>query len=349
MTMLTAEQTARQSASRDAAEARSRQRRRRRHDARILVVLCGIALMFEAIGWMVRGDSFLTSPQRVLVMVLQVSIIGLLAVGVTQVIIAGGIDLSSGSVVALSAMVAASLAQDPGNARAVFPSLSGLPFVVPVAAGLAVGSLAGAINGALIAFTGIPAFIATLGMMVTARGLARFYTRGQPISMLSERYTWIGEGAVPVVIFVGVATVFYLALRYTRYGKFTYAIGANANAASVSGINVRRHLIVVYTVAGFLSGLGGVVTSARAASGQAGMGTAYELDAIAAAVIGGTSLSGGVGRISGTVIGTMILGVMTSGFTFIGFDAYIQDIVKGVVIVLAVIADQYRQKARRKS
>ena len=306
-------------------------------------MLVGIALCFEAAGWSIRGTSFLFSGQRLLVMVLQVSIIGLLAIGVTQVILTGGIDLSSGSVVALSAMIAASLAQTP-HARAVFPSLTDVPVFVPVAAGLATGAVAGVINGGLIAYTGIPPFIATLGMMVSARGLARYYTRGQPVSMLTDSYTSIGEGAVPVVIFVAAACIFHVLLRHTRYGKYTYAIGANAHAARVSGIRVDRHLLVVYMVAGLLSGLGGIVTAARAASGQAGMGMSYELDAIAAAVIGGTSLSGGIGRISGTVIGTVILGIMTSGFTFIGFDAYIQDIVKGGVIVAAVVADRFRHR-----
>ena len=307
-------------------------------------MLIGIVVLFEILGWSVRGTTFLFNGQRLLVMVLQVSIIGLLAIGVTQVILTGGIDLSSGSVVALSAMIAASLAQT-ANTRAVFPSLVDLPAVIPIAAGLATGALAGLVNGRLIALTGIPPFIATLGMMVSARGLARYYTRGQPISMLSDSYTRIGEGALPVVMFILTAVVFHVLLRSTRYGKYTYAIGANVQAARVSGIRVEKHLVVVYTVAGLLSGLGGVMTSARAASGQAGMGMTYELDAIAASVIGGTSLSGGVGRIPGTVIGTVILGVITSGFTFIGFDAYIQDIVKGGVIVAAVVADRYRHRS----
>ena len=303
----------------------------------------GIALVFEAVGWSVRGASFLFSGQRLLVMVLQVSIIGLLAIGVTQVILTGGIDLSSGSIVALSAMIAASFAQT-ANERAVYPALTDLPAFIPVAAGLLTGALAGLVNGSLIAGTGIPPFIATLGMMVSARGLARYYTRGQPVSMLTDGYTTIGAGGIPVLIFLVTAIVFHVLLRHTRYGKYTYALGANAQAARVSGIRVSRHLMFVYTIAGLLSGLGGVVTSARAASGQAGMGMSYELDAIAAAVIGGTSLSGGIGRITGTVIGTVILGIMTSGFTFIGLDAYIQDIAKGGVIVAAVVADRYRHR-----
>ncbi|MCW6510089.1 ABC transporter permease [Lichenifustis flavocetrariae] len=314
----------------------------------ILAVLIGIALLFEALGWGIRGQSFLGNQQRLLVMILQVSVVGLIAIGVTQVIITGGIDLSSGSVLAVSAMVAASLAQEPGYARAVFPSLSGLPFIVPALCGLVIGALAGFINGSLIAITAIPPFIATLGMMVTARSVAQVYTRGQPISMLAENYTWIGSGAVPVVIFLVTAVIFHIALRYTRYGKFTYAIGANPQAARVSGINVNRHIMLVYTLAGLLSGLAGLVTSARAQSGQSSMGLGYELDAIAAAVIGGVSLAGGAGRITGTVIGTLILGVMTSGFTFIGIDSYIQGIVKGIIIVAAVVADQYRQRRRRK-
>jgi inositol transport system permease protein len=286
-----------------------------------------------------------------------VAVIGIIAVGVTQVIITGGVDLSSGSVVGVTAMMAASLAQTSDFARAVYPSLTDMPVIVPVAVGLLVGLIAGLINGSLIAFTGIPPFIATLGMMVAARGVAKWYTRGQPVSMLSDDYAAIGSNLdvggisvpVPVIIFLVVALIFHIALRYTRYGKFTYAIGANVQAARVSGINVGRHLIKVYAIAGLLSGLAGVVLSARAISGQAGMGVAYELDAIAAAVIGGTSLAGGVGRITGTVIGTIILGVMTSGFTFLRIDAYYQEIVKGVIIVAAVIIDQHRQRKRRKA
>lgn len=317
------------------------------NEARILLVLVGVSLVFEVLGWMVIGQSFMLNTDRLVVMILQMSVIGIIAVGVTQVIITGGIDLSSGSVVAAAAMVSASLAQEADYARAVYPSLTGLPVIWPVLAGLFTGLLVGLINGVLISYTAIPPFIATLGTMVSARGFAKWYTAGQPVSMLTDNFAWIGSGAIPVVIFLVVAAIFHVALRYTRYGKFTYAIGANRQAARVSGINVGRHLVVVYLLAGVLSGLAGVVTSARAITGQAGMGMAYELDAIAGAVIGGVSLSGGAGRITGTVIGTIILGVMTSGFTFLRIDAYYQEIVKGIIIVAAVVADQYRQRGRK--
>jgi len=325
---------------------RTRRRRRWPPEASILMVLVGLALAFELLGWIFVQQSFLLNEQRLVVMILQVSVIGIIAIGVTQVIITGGIDLSSGSVVALTAMVAASLAQAGDAVRPVYPALIDLPVIVPLAAGVAVGAAAGLLNGTLIARTAIPPFIATLGVMVSARGLAKWYTRGQPVSMLTDAYADIGSGAVPVIIFLATAVIFHVALRYTRYGKFTYAIGANPQAARVAGINVPRHLTLVYTIAGILSGLAGIVTSARAESGQAGMGMMYELDAIAAAVIGGASLSGGIGRITGTVIGTLILGVVTSGFTFLRIDAYYQEIVKGGIIVAAVIADQYRRRTR---
>jgi inositol transport system permease protein len=313
----------------------------------ILLVLLVIALIFEAIGWIQRGQSFLYNPEGLLIMVLQVSEVGLIAVGVTMVIIAGGIDLSSGSVVALSAMIAASLAQASGTDRVMYPALTNLPFLVPVLAGVLVGGLTGLVNGSLIVKSKIPPFIVTLGMMVSARGLARYYTQGQPISMLTDSYTAIGGGANPVIIFLAAVAIFHVVMRYTRYGKCLYAIGGNTQAARVSGINVGKNLIIVYTIAGVLSGLAGVVVSARAQTGQSGMGMSYELDAIAAAVIGGTSLSGGLGKVTGTLIGALILGVISSGFTFLGIDSYIQEIVKGIIIVAAVVVDQYRKNKKR--
>ncbi|RCW21108.1 monosaccharide ABC transporter membrane protein (CUT2 family) [Ciceribacter lividus] len=321
--------------------------RRMPPEANIFLVLIGIALVFELLGWLFVGQSFLMNPQRLTIMILQVSVIGIISVGVTQVIITGGIDLSSGSVVGMTAMFTASLAQSSTWSRALYPSLTDMPFFIPIGVGILIGLLAGFINGQLIARTKIPPFIATLGMMVTARGISKWYTKGQPVSGLTDQFNFIGTGVWPVIVFLVVALIFHIALRYTRYGKFTYAIGANVQAARVSGINVERHLVKVYAIAGMLAGLAGVVTAARAQTAQAGMGVMYELDAIAAAVIGGTSLSGGAGRITGTVIGTIILGVMTSGFTFLRVDAYYQEIIKGMIIVAAVVADVYRQKKRK--
>src|SRR5437868_14599209 len=206
-------------------------------EASILMVLIGLALAFELLGWIFVGQSFLLNEQRLVVMILQVSVIGIIAVGVTQVIITGGIDLSSGSVVAVTAMAAASLAQSSEAVRAVYPALTDLPVLVPVIAGLAVGAAAGLLNGTLIAYTSIPPFIATLGVMVSARGIAKWYTHGQPVSMLTDAYAAIGSGVVPVVIFLAAALIFHIALRYTRYGKVTYAIGAHPQAARVSGVH----------------------------------------------------------------------------------------------------------------
>ncbi len=314
----------------------------------ILLVLVGIALVFEILGWIFQGQSFLGNLNRLKIMILQVSVIGIIAVGVTQVIISGGIDLSSGSIVGAVAMVSMSFAQAADYARAVYPALTDLPVIVPVLIGLACGAAAGAINGLLIAYTKIPPFIATLGMMVTARGFAKWYTKGQPVSFPSEGFAWLGAGMNPVWIFLIVALIFHVAMKYTRYGKFTYAIGANPQAARVSGINVETHLVKLYIVAGTLAGLAGIVVAARGQTAQAGMGMMYELDAIAMAVIGGTSLAGGRGSIIGTSIGMVIFGVIISGFTFLRLDAYYQEMIKGAIIVAAVVADTYRQRKKTK-
>lgn len=326
----------------------AKSQRRLPPEANILLVLVGISLVFEILGWMTQGQSFLFSWQRLSIMILQVSVIGIISVGVTQVIITGGIDLSSGSVVGGVAMFAMSFAQVSTYARAVYPGLTDLPAIVPILLGLGFGAVVGFVNGWLIAFTKIPPFIATLGTMVTVRGFAKWYTKGQPVSFPTDGFAAIGKGMMPVLIFIAVAIIFHIAMKYTRYGKFTYAIGANMQAARVSGINVERHLIKVYVVAAVLAALAGMVVAARGQTAQAGMGLAYELDAIAMAVIGGVSLSGGRGSIIGTAIGMVIFGVIISGFTFLRLDAYYQEMIKGVIIVAAVVADVHRQKKRVK-
>ncbi|MCP4073076.1 MAG: ABC transporter permease [Hyphomicrobiales bacterium] len=313
-----------------------------------LIGLIGIAIIFEILGWAIRDQSFFGSLTRLKIMILQVSIIGIIAVGVTQVIITGGIDLSSGSIVGAAAMISMSFAQIGTYPKAVFIDLGwvDLPIIIPIAIGLGCGLLAGLINGILIAYTKIPPFIATLGMMVSARGVAKWWTKGKPVSFPTDEFAAIGQGMTPVIIFLCVAVLFYLILRYTVYGKHTYAIGSNQDAARMSGINVERHLVLVYTIAGTLAGLAAMVLAARGLTAQSGMGVMYELDAIAMTVIGGVSLAGGRGSVIGTAIGMLIFGVIISGFTFIRLDAFYQEMIKGGIIVAAVVADVYRQRRR---
>ena len=334
------------------------------NEANVFIALILIVGIFELLGQLMIGQSFLFdsdgrfdsifNEQRLKIIILQVSIIGIIALGVTQVIISGGIDLSSGSIVGATAMIAMSFAQvaevngNP-NPKAMFieQGLVDLPVLVPIVVGLLCGLFAGLVNGLLIAYTRIPPFIATLGMMVTARGLAKWWSKGQPISFPTDSFSAIGNGFAgwaPVIIFIGLAILFHLILKFTVYGKHTYAIGSNEAAARMSGIKVDRHKVLVYAIAGMLAALAALVLSSKNLTAQAGMGIMYELDAIAMAVIGGVSLTGGRGSILGTVLGALIFGVIISGFTFLRLDAYYQEMVKGAIIVGAVVLDQWRQR-----
>ena len=300
-------------------------------------------------------DAFL-QPRNLVNVVRQISVVGLIAIGVTMVIITTGIDLSSGSVLALAAVFAASLAQQPDWHDAKYPGLV-VPVIVPIVAALAIGLLCGAINGGLIARFKIPPFIATLGMMTIARGFALIYSN-RPVSGLTDTYNFIGQGEIlkvipispplgipiPVIILAVVAIGAHVMLNNTRFGRHIYAIGGNEQAALISGLNVGRIKIGVYTIAGVLSGLAGLVLSSRIGSGQAGLAVGYELDAIASAVIGGTSLSGGVGTIWGTMIGALIIGVLNNGLDLLNVSAYWQTIVKGSIIVAAVIIDERKNR-----
>jgi inositol transport system permease protein len=328
----------------------------------VFVALILIVAIFEILGRLFIGDSFLFNTrenvdtlfneQRLQVIILQVSIVGIIAIGVTQVIISGGIDLSSGSIVGATAMIAMSFAQTAlvngnPNPKAIFgESFMDLPVIVPIIVGLACGLIAGFVNGALIAYTRIPPFIATLGMMVSARGLSKWWSKGNPISFPTESFADIGKGMNPVLIFIALAILFQLILTYTKYGKHCYAIGSNEEAARTVGIKVEHHKILVYTIAGLLASVAALVLSSKNLTAQAGMGVMYELDAIAMAVIGGISLAGGRGSIIGTVIGALIFGVIISGFTFMKLDAYYQEMVKGAIIVAAVVLDQWRQRRK---
>jgi inositol transport system permease protein len=318
-----------------------------------------LVLIFIAmfVGMTFLTDAFL-QPRNLFNVVRQISVVGLIAIGVTMVIITTGIDLSSGSVLALAAVFAASLAQQPGWHDAKYPGLM-LPVIVPILVALAIGVLCGAINGSLVARFRIPPFIATLGMMTVARGFALIYSN-RPVSGLTDTYNFIGQGEifkvipipgqpplgipVPVIILALVAIGAHIMLNSTRFGRHIYAIGGNEQAALISGLNVGRIKIGVYTIAGLLSGLAGLVLSSRVGSGQPGLAVGIELDAIAAAVIGGTSLSGGVGTIWGTIIGALIIGVLNNGLDLLNVSAYWQTIVKGSIIVIAVIIDERKNR-----
>jgi inositol transport system permease protein len=308
----------------------------------------GIFLVFMAmlIVASILSPAFL-SPTNLINVVRQMSVVGLIALGVTGVIVSAGIDLSSGSVVGLSAVVAASLAQLPDYAAAYYKGLN-LPVFVAVLAACAVGALVGLLNGSLVAKTKIPPFIATLGTLTTIRGLAYLYTSGRPVSDLTDDYNFIGQGdflgiPVPILILVIMAIVTHVLYSQTKFGKYIYAIGGNEQAARVSGINVSKYKMLMYVYAGLLSGLAGLVVSARIGSGQSGQGVGYELDAIAAAVIGGASLSaGGIGTVAGTIVGALIIGVLNNILDLTNVSAYWQQIVKGCIIVGAVIIDQLK-------
>lgn len=309
----------------------------------IVIIFLGLFILMS-----VLSPAFLQT-RNLLNVVRQISVIGLVAMGVTMVIITTGIDLSSGSIIALSAVVAASLAQRSDWAAAKYPHLTGLPVIIPIMAGLAVGIIAGCINGTIIAKTRIPPFIATLGMMTVARGFALLYSDGRPISSLTNSYNFIGQGEVlgipfPIILLTVMAIITHTLLNNTKFGRYVYAIGGNEQAALVSGLNVGKYKMMIYTYAGFLSGMAGIVLSARISSGQPGLGTGYELDAIASAVIGGTSLSGGIGTIPGTIIGALIIGVLNNGLDLLNVSAYWQQIVKGAIIVGAVILDERKNR-----
>ena len=315
-----------------------------------LVSKYAIYIVFVAmcIVMTILSPVFLTVA-NLLNVVTQMASIGLLALGVTIIIITRGIDLSSGSVLAVAAVVSASMAQTLDWSMRMYPNMPEFPVIVPIIAALAVGALCGYINGALIAYTGIPPFIATLGMMIVARGAALLYSDGRPVSSLIDSYQWIGQGniaglPVPVVIFIVMAFVSYILLNYTSFGKYAYAIGGNETAAYVSGINVNKYKILVYTYAGLLAGIAALILAARINSGQPGLGVMYELDAIAAATVGGVSHAGGIGTIQGTIIGTMIMGVLQNGLDLLNVSAYWQQIVKGLVIIFAVMFDMKRHK-----
>jgi ribose transport system permease protein len=268
----------------------------------------------------------------------QTAVVAVIAVGMTLVIITAGIDLSVGSVAALS-----------GVAGAILMVSYGLPVPVGILGGLLVGAACGLVNGLLVAFAGLNPFIATLGMLSVARGLVYISTGAVAVFGAPEAFRLLGQGVlgpipIPIIVIIIVAIVGYVVLSRTRLGRYAYAMGSNLEAARLSGIPIRRYLTSVYVISGALAGLGGMIAASRVNSGQPNFGIGLELDVIAAAVIGGASLFGGQGTILGTLIGAFLIALIRNGSVLLNINTFYQDVIIGVVIWLAVFWDQYRRR-----
>lgn len=259
-----------------------------------------------------------------------------IALGMTLVMILGGIDLSVGSIVAMT-----------GTLTVGFMVLNHQPVWLAVALGLLLGAAIGAFNGLVVAYFKIPSFIVTLAMLNIARGIAYVYSGGQSTRMMNASFTDIGSGYVgviplPVIYMVILIAIFMVLMNRTKFGTYIYAIGGNRRSAQLSGVPIRKVEIATFVISGLLAAFAGVVLSARMFSGQPSVGIGYELDAIAACVLGGASLSGGIGRISGTIFGAIIIGIISNGLVLINVSSFWQLIVKGVIILIAVIIDSLK-------
>jgi methyl-galactoside transport system permease protein len=286
----------------------------------------------------------------------------IIAMGMGAILITGGVDLAAGRMVGLAAVLSASLLQSMDYTRRMYPDLPVLPLVVPIIVAMIGCGLFGFLNGLFIAKLKVPAFIATLGSMVAVYGATSLYFDrppygAQPIGGLDRRFSALGTGyigfdgvySIPYIVIIAlvVTLITYVLFNKTTYGKNIYAIGGNAEAARVSGVNVGRTLIVVYTVAGLLYGLGGSLEAARTGGATNNYGNGYELDAIAACVVGGVSNLGGIGTVPGIVIGVLIFSVINYGLTFINMSPYWQQIVKGTIIIAAVALDIRKYLTKR--
>ncbi|MDP0377374.1 ABC transporter permease [Glaesserella parasuis] len=319
---------------------------------RKMAALAGLILL--VIFFSVTNDYFFTS-NNIMTVGLQTSTIALIGIGATCVILTGGIDLSTGSVVALSGVAAAMIVN------------AGVPVPIGMVLSILVGGACGLTNGILVTQMKLPPFIATLGMMMVARGLALYVTNAAPVSGMPESFAVLGNGALfkiveegpnglpkvvfagipyPVIIMIFITVLFTFALTKLKVGRYIYAIGSNEEAARLSGIKTNVVKIYAYVASGLLSGLTGVILASRLVTAQPNGGVAYELDAIASAVVGGTSLMGGVGTIPGTLIGSFIIGVLRNGLNMNGVSSFVQMIVIGLVIIVAVSLDQLRQSKK---
>lgn len=296
-----------------------------------------LALIALVIAVTVLNPSFL-SPSNLLNLLRQVAANGFIAFGMTFVILTGGIDLSVGSTLALSSALTAGL------------MANGVSSVLAILIGLLSGSILGALNGLLIAKGKMAPFIATLATMTIYRGATLVYTNGNPITGLGDSFffSFLGRGYLfgipfPVVLMFVIYFVLFLLLHKTSFGRKTYAIGGNEKAAFVAGVKIDKVKMVIYSISGLMASISGMIITSRLNSAQPTAGQSYEMDAIAAVVLGGTSLSGGRGRLFGTLIGALIIGTLNNGLNLLGVSSFYQQIVKGIVIVIAVLLDRKRK------
>lgn len=294
--------------------------------------LLGLILLVIVIT--ILNNSFI-APSNIFNLLRQVSINGLIAFGMTFVILTGGIDLSVGSILALSSALSAIM------------MTNGVDPILALLIGALIGLILGAVNGVLVTFGKMAPFIATLATMTIFRGLTLVVTDGNPITNLGDNilFQMFGKGyflgiPVPAITMLLVFILLYFVLHKTVFGKHTYAIGGNEKAAFISGIKVNRVKIMIYAISGLMAALAGAILTSRLNSAQPTAGTAYELDAIAAVVLGGTSLTGGKGRIFGTLIGVLIIGVLNNGLNLLGVSSFYQQVIKGIVILIAVLLDR---------
>ncbi len=296
-----------------------------------------IALIILMAVITIINSNFLTA-NNLLNLLLQVTSNALIAFGMTFVILTGGIDLSVGSILALSSALTAGLLG------------SGMPVALAILISLILGCILGMMNGLLISYGKLAPFIVTLATMTIFRGATLVYTNGNPITKgLSDTFLFqfLGQGYIvgipfPVIIMFIVFIVLYVLLHKTAFGKSVYAIGGNEKAAYISGVKLNKVKIIIYSISGIMASISGLIITSRLSSAQPTAGASYEMDAIAAVVLGGTSLSGGKGRILGTLIGALIIGVLNNGLNIIGVSAFWQQVVKGVVILIAVLIDRFK-------
>ena len=302
-----------------------------------------IALVLMVFAMSVMSDAFLT-PENGWNILRQISVNLCLSIGMTLIILSGGIDLSVGAILALSGAVAAGVLKN-GIELPMFDALIQFTLAGAIISGIAVGLAAGWFNGFVVTRFRLPPFVATLGMFSIARGLTMLWTGGFPVTGLGEGFAYIGTGILfgvpmPVWITAALVAVFVVITRKTRFGRYLYAVGGNERAALLTGLRVKRIKVWVYTLGGGLAGVAGLLVTARLDSAQPNAGLGYELDSIAAVVIGGTSLSGGRGSVMGTVLGCLIIGVLNNGLFLLNVSPFWQQVVKGLVILAAVAIDK---------